>query len=119
MEESLVELVEVSSIPGNGTAVNKSSSEAAAPRGAKAGAAPVKSSLNSTSEPKRTSPLKGLKLNLNPKSVADLAPALGMLKSLYESGKERIAQLNAREKKLKKDFEERQTAHNARIAQIE
>jgi len=58
------------------------------------------------------------KLNLNPKSPADLAPELAMLKGLYESGKERITELNAREKKSKKQFEERQADHDAKIAQI-
>merc|ERR550539_282875 len=55
---------------------------------------------------RRSSPLAGLKLNLNPKSPADLAPALSMLKSLYEDGKERISQLNAREKQLKQRFDD-------------
>lgn len=68
---------------------------------------------------KRTSPLAGLKLNLNPKSAADLMPALAMLKGLYEDGKERIAQLNEREKKSKQRFEEMQAAHEARLATIE
>lgn len=66
-----------------------------------------------------SNPLKGLKLNLNPKSVSDLVPALAMLKSLYEDGKERIAALNAREKKYKFQYAEKQARHNATLARIE
>jgi hypothetical protein len=58
-------------------------------------------------------------LNLNPKSSADLLPALGMLKALYEQGKERIAQLNAREKSSKKDFAEKEAQHKATLERIE
>mmetsp|Transcript_21421 Transcript_21421/g.43127 ORF Transcript_21421/g.43127 Transcript_21421/m.43127 type:complete len:287 (+) Transcript_21421:71-931(+) len=65
------------------------------------------------------SPLAGLKLNLEPKSPADLVPALAMLKGLYEDGKERIGKLNAREKEAKLKFEERQAAHNHRMQEIE
>jgi len=58
-------------------------------------------------------------VNLNPKSVADLAPALAMLKGLYEDGKERIGKLNAREKESKEKFDAKEKEHNARIAKIE
>jgi len=63
-------------------------------------------------------PLAGLKLNLEPKSPADLVPALAMLKGLYEDGKQRIGQLNAREKKSKDHYEEKKAQHDARIAAI-
>merc|ERR1712151_269943 len=62
------------------------------------------------------SPIKGL--NLNPKSVADLAPALAMLKGLYEDGKERIGKLNAREKKSKQRYEEKRIQHEQHLARI-
>jgi hypothetical protein len=58
-------------------------------------------------------------LNLNPKSAADLVPALGMLKALYEQGKERIGQLNAREKSLKSNFAEKEAQHKAKLERIE
>lgn len=64
-------------------------------------------------------PLAGLKLNLEPKSPADLVPALAMLKGLYADGKDRIAKLNAREQESKKRYSEKEKQHNARIAQIE
>jgi len=70
-------------------------------------------------EAKRSSPLTGKKINLNPKKVADLLPALAMLKGLYESGKERITQLNAKEKQSKQRFEVQQKEHLARLATIE
>jgi len=63
-------------------------------------------------------PLAGIKLNLEPKSPADLVPALAMLKGLYEDGKSRIGDLNAREKKLKDQYEKKKTEHDARIATI-
>eukprot|EP00429_Kryptoperidinium_foliaceum_P066018 CAMPEP_0176059298 /NCGR_PEP_ID=MMETSP0120_2-20121206/29551_1 /TAXON_ID=160619 /ORGANISM="Kryptoperidinium foliaceum, Strain CCMP 1326" /LENGTH=279 /DNA_ID=CAMNT_0017392835 /DNA_START=102 /DNA_END=941 /DNA_ORIENTATION=- len=65
------------------------------------------------------SPLAGLKLNLEPKSPADLVPALAMLKGLYEDGKERISKLNVREKESKRKFEEKQVAHAKRMQEIE
>jgi len=63
-------------------------------------------------------PLAGLKLNLEPKSPADLVPALAMLKGLYEDGKQRVGQLNAREKKSKDHYEAKKAEHDARIAAI-
>jgi len=57
-------------------------------------------------------------LNLDPKVPSDLVPALAMLKGLYEDGKQRITELNAREKKYKEAFAERQTKHDARMADI-
>lgn len=65
------------------------------------------------------SPLAGLKLNLEPKTAADLVPALAMLKGLYEDGKARIGKLNLREKESKKRFEDKQGEHVQRIATIE
>jgi hypothetical protein len=70
-------------------------------------------------EAKRSSPLTGKKINLNPKKVSDLLPALAMLKGLYEEGKERISQLNAKEKQSKQRFEVQQKDHLARLATIE
>mmetsp|Transcript_51298 Transcript_51298/g.143436 ORF Transcript_51298/g.143436 Transcript_51298/m.143436 type:complete len:284 (+) Transcript_51298:112-963(+) len=58
-------------------------------------------------------------LKLNPKTAADLAPALAMLKGLYEDGKERIARLNARETEAKGKFAEIEAGHNATLARIE
>jgi len=63
-------------------------------------------------------PLAGIKLNLEPKSPADLVPALAMLKGLYEDGKERIGQLNTREQKLKAQYEKKKEEHETRIATI-
>uniref|UniRef100_A0A7S1L786 Uncharacterized protein n=1 Tax=Alexandrium catenella TaxID=2925 RepID=A0A7S1L786_ALECA len=68
--------------------------------------------------PKRHSPLAGIKLNLNPKSAADLVPALAMLKGLYEDGKQRIAQLNAKEQDYKQHHTEKEAEHKARTAHI-
>jgi len=65
------------------------------------------------------SPLAGLKLNLNPKTPADLAPTLAMLKGLYEDGKERISKLNVREKDSKRKFEDKQALHQKRLDEIE
>eukprot|EP00928_Gymnodinium_smaydae_P000106 TRINITY_DN10043_c0_g2_i1.p1 TRINITY_DN10043_c0_g2~~TRINITY_DN10043_c0_g2_i1.p1 ORF type:complete len:293 (-),score=91.07 TRINITY_DN10043_c0_g2_i1:80-889(-) len=58
------------------------------------------------------------KLSLNPTKAADLAPALAMLKGLYEDGKQRIAALNEREEKYKKQFSAKEAEHNARLARI-
>lgn len=68
---------------------------------------------------KHYNPLAGVKLNLNPRSPADLMPALAMLKGLYEDGKERIGQLNAREKESKQRFAEKQATHEQRLNEIE
>lgn len=67
---------------------------------------------------KHFNPLAGIKMNLNPKTPADLIPALGMLKGLYEDGKERIGKLNAREKESKEAFAIKQATHDARMAVI-
>nr|ABI14294.1 unknown [Pfiesteria piscicida] len=67
----------------------------------------------------RKSPLAGLKLNLNPKNTQDLVPALGMLKGLYEDGKARIGQLNAREKDLKGKYDLKKAEHDRRLQAIE
>jgi len=58
-------------------------------------------------------------INLNPKSVADLVPALAMLKGLYEDGKERITKLNAREQDSKEKFATKEKEHNSRLDRIE
>jgi len=58
-------------------------------------------------------------MNLNPKRPEDLLPALAMLKGLYENSKQRIAELNAREKQMKQEFEQREAAHNASLTRIE
>merc|ERR550537_1962771 len=42
-----------------------------------------------------------------------------MLKGLYEDGKERIAKLNAREKKYKAQFADKEAEHARRLARIE
>jgi len=68
----------------------------------------------------KKSPLADLKnINLEPKSTADLAPALVLLKGLYEDGKERIGKLNAREQKLKEQFEEKKLQHERRLQAID
>jgi len=67
---------------------------------------------------KRHSPLTGIKINLNPKSKADLVPALAMLKSLYEDGKQRISQLNAREQEYKQRYAAKESEHKAKVAHI-
>jgi len=67
----------------------------------------------------RKSPLAGLKLNLEPKTPADLLPALAMLKGLYEDGKERIGKLNVREKDLKAQYETKKAEHDHRIEAVE
>jgi len=58
-------------------------------------------------------------INLNPKTMADLVPALSMLKGLYEDGKERIGRLNAREEEAKTKFIAKEAEHKARVARIE
>jgi len=73
----------------------------------------------SKEEAKRSSLLTGKKINLNPKKVADLLPTLAMLKGLYAEGKERITQLNAKEKESKQQFEDHQKQHLAQLATIE
>jgi len=67
---------------------------------------------------KHFNPLAGLKLNLEPKSPADLIPALSMLKGLYEDGKERIGKLNAREQEFKKQYMKKQATHEQRLKTI-
>lgn len=59
------------------------------------------------------------KVNLSPKTAADLAPTLAMLNSLYDDGKRRIAELNEREKKSKKDFDEKEAHHKKKLETIE
>lgn len=70
-------------------------------------------------DPKKHQAVIPPNVNLNPKSVADLVPALAMLKGLYEDGKERIGKLNAREKDLKRQFEVKEAEHTAKLAKIQ
>jgi len=58
-------------------------------------------------------------INLNPKSAADLAPALAMLKGMYDDGKARISSLNAREKQSKQRFAAKEADHKAKLEKIE
>jgi len=58
-------------------------------------------------------------INLNPKSAADLAPALAMLKGMYDDVKARISSLNAREKQSKQRFAAKEADHKAKLEQIE
>lgn len=98
MESELLQLQEAAGVqPSNTTGVKKAKSSGGA---------------------EHFNPLAGLKINLNPKSSADLIPALSMLKSLYEDGKERIGKLNAREQESKEQFAKRQVVHDQRIATI-
>lgn len=73
----------------------------------------------SKKEAKGKSPVAELKISSNPKSVADLMPALGMLKSLYEEGKQRIARINAKETQSKQHFQGQQREHLLRLATVE
>jgi len=58
-------------------------------------------------------------INLNPKTAADLAPALAMLKGMYDDGKARISSLNAREKQSKQRFAAKEADHKAKLEKIE
>merc|ERR1712216_569254 len=54
------------------------------------------------------------------KSAAmDLLPALALLKGLYESGRDRISKLNAREKQTKLKCAKKEAESKATIARIE
>jgi len=113
LETELLQLVQV----GN---VSNASHQAKLSEPHTAGAKPhVKAAAGKAAATRRKSPLSGVKVNLNPKSVADLVPALAMLKGLYEDGKERISQLNTREKQSKARFEAKKADHDARISTIE
>jgi len=57
-------------------------------------------------------------INLNPKTIADLAPALAMLNGLYDDGKARISSLNAREKQSKQRFAQKEADHKAKLEKI-
>jgi len=50
---------------------------------------------------------------------AALAPMLAMLKGLYENGRDRIADLNKREKKSKERFAELEKKHKERLQEIQ
>jgi len=92
---------------------------AAAIRGkSNATAGPSKNSAGPAPE-KRHSMLRGIHLKLDPKTPADLVPALAMLTNLYEDGKKRIAALNAREKQSKQWFTDKEAAHSAQLKKIE
>lgn len=85
---------------------------------------PTEKSLKNTSRARalapenHTSPLTGATLNPNPQSAADLVPALAILKAMYDSGKERIGALNARENKLKANYTEKEALHRQKILSI-
>lgn len=64
-------------------------------------------------------PLVPEKINLQPKTVADLAPALAMLKGLYEDSKDRIAKLNQHETEYKAAYDIKETEHKAKLVRIE
>jgi len=98
---------------------NKTAKPLGTDKAAKITAVAPKATASKKKDAKRSSPLTGKKINLNPKKVADLLPALAMLKGLYEEGKERITQLNAKEKQSKQRFEAQQKEHLARLATIE
>ncbi|CAJ1340095.1 unnamed protein product [Effrenium voratum] len=53
-----------------------------------------------------------------PGPVTDLAPALAMLRGIQEDGKARIATLNSKEVESKKQFEEKEKAHEQKLAAI-
>jgi len=109
MESELLQLqAEAAGKPANATA------NIATPKASAKNSTHLKSPKN----PRHYNPLAGLKLNLDPKTPADLLPALAMLKGLYEDGKERIGKLNARETKSKTEFEQRQVKHEQRLATI-
>jgi len=73
----------------------------------------------SKKEGKGLSPLAGWNVKINPKNTADLMPALAMLKSLYEEGKQRIARFNANETRSKQHFQGQQREHFLRLATVE
>jgi len=58
-------------------------------------------------------------INLNPKTAADLAPALAMLNGMYEDGKARISSLNAREKQSKQRYAQKEADHKAKLEKLE
>jgi len=112
LETELLQLVQVDNVTNATHLANLSES-----RGT--GAKPHANAASGKADTRHKSPLTGMKVNLNPKNVADLVPALAMLKGLYEDGKDRISHLNAREKKSKLRFDAKKNDHDARIASIE
>ncbi|CAE7544557.1 unnamed protein product [Symbiodinium microadriaticum] len=50
--------------------------------------------------------------------TAQLLPALEMLRGLYQDGKERISELNAKEEDSKKAFTEKEAAHEKKLASM-
>jgi len=112
LESELLQLVQV----GNAT---NATHQAKLSESHGTGAKPHMNAASSKAGTRHKSPLAGVKVNLNPKSVADLVPALAMLKGLYEDGKDRIAHLNSREKQSKIHFDAKKADHDARIASIE
>lgn len=129
METELLQLQTIASTdPAKNSSAN--ASKAAAPANATAmvklplasnATAPVQnaSANHAAHDDRHHSLLKGIKLKLNPKTPMDLLPTLAMLKGMYEDGKDRIAKLNAREKKSKQQFAEKETRHKAKIQTIE
>jgi len=57
-------------------------------------------------------------MKLNPKTTADLAPALAMLNGLYEDGKARISSLNAREKQSKQRYTQKEAIHKTKLEKL-
>lgn len=54
-----------------------------------------------------------------PKDPVALATELAMLKGIYEQGRERIGDMNRKEKKSKEDFAKKEAAHKENLAEIE
>lgn len=108
------QIVKLASIAGNGS----SNSTLAASNGSQV---KLVAANASAAKPKHhhEKPLIPKNMNLNPKTPADLLPALAMLKSLYEDGKERIGKLNVREKEMKTKFDKKEADHKAKLEDIE
>jgi len=118
MESELLQLqaAAVGQVANKTAAQQAAAVERPANKSSIAGVQPV---AKATKHPKHFNPLAGIKLNLEPKTPADLAPALAMLTGLYEDGKERIAKLNAREQDFKQKYLKTQATHEQRIKTIE
>eukprot|EP00435_Cladocopium_sp_Y103_P013231 s1250_g3.t1 len=55
---------------------------------------------------------------LEVKPSSDLLPALAMLRSVYSDGKERISKLNKQEEDSKKEFQNKEHAHDQKLGDI-
>mmetsp|Transcript_115411 Transcript_115411/g.360991 ORF Transcript_115411/g.360991 Transcript_115411/m.360991 type:complete len:312 (+) Transcript_115411:65-1000(+) len=115
--EQLQAVGDAAAAPRQGLFLAQTGNASAAANATSHGAASVANSSHAKAG--HFSPLAGIKMNLNPKRPEDLLPALAMLKGLYENSKQRIAELNAREKQMKQEFEQREAAHNASLTRIE